>query len=194
MAVLNKAELDAQRESTYRRNKIPKNFERNSYELNQTESLDNIAGAISDGVVENIPVTDTITKLTTFNTNDTSENEVFRPDQANDKITLKGTGVYFVTLRFQGRWGVGEDLTFHVYINGVPNPITPFDFSAEGSGNNDPKVISITRFTYVVTTPMLVSGEADIEVFVESTTGTFSLDQDKVNFGVELSPLTFNSL
>lgn len=169
-----------------------------SSEINtdQVESLQSYPGVITDNgiTIDNINITGTPTKLTTFSVNSTSPNTVLESDQVNSLIKVYEPALYFVTFRFYGQWSAGEDLKFEIYLNDSPNPITPVAFIQEGAGGSDPIIVSVTDIAYIVNSAAIGGTNAEISVYVSSTTGDFTVDQLGITFGAEYNPLSIRTV
>ena len=166
------------------------------FHVDLIESLKTYGGVISGAVVDNVEVTDVGSTWTEFDTNTTSENELLRPDFTTGIVAVKQPALYFITIRFNGQWPANEDLHFHVHVNGIENSITPIEFNKEGKGTTDPELVSVTDIPFVIDTAMISAGgtEADVTLFMSSSTGTFSVDQTTVTFGVRYSPLSIRTV
>ena len=167
---------------------------------NEMDSLAPYGGVMSDGVTEDIAVPAGVGNadaLDTFNNNDTPENALLRPDQANSVIHVKEPALYFFTTRFNGRWPTNVTLAFGIYVNGAINAVTPVAFQQKGQGLNDPILLSVTRVAFVINDAMIaagVGGEAQVQLFKWSTGAGFNMDQDDVTFGGEYNQLTIDAV
>ena len=163
------------------------------------DSLQSYAGVIQDGQVDDINMTATPVKWTNYTMNTTGPNDVLEANYQNGQVKVFEPGLYFVTLRFFGQWGGGEDLEFDIRKNDVqsPSPSTT-RFAVEGAGNNDPKAVSVTRIGFVVQTADIINqgdgNYATVSLWMASLTGTFNLDQLGVSLGVEYSPLSIRAV
>jgi hypothetical protein len=162
------------------------------------ESLQAYGGVMSGTAVDDVPATTTPTKVTTFTTNATSANLLLEADQANDMIAVLQSGLYRITLRFEGSWPAVEDLRLLVYVNGAPSTLTPFDFTVSGEGAGDPISLSFTSVAIIIQDADIAAGtggtQADVALYFGSDTGDFLVDQVKVTFGLEYNPLSINTV
>jgi hypothetical protein len=162
------------------------------------DSLQSYGGVIDDGVSVGNSITTTPTKWTNFSVNQTGPNQMLEADVANNRILVYEPALYFLTLRFQGKWAANEDLRFLVYVNGSPNPISPISFAAEGNGATDPKIVSVTDIAFLINSAMIAGGtggtQAEVELYFQSDSGTFNLDQDDITMGMESNPLSIRTV
>lgn len=157
------------------------------------DSLTDFASVLSGGPVSTIPVSATAVKWTHFNSIGIPENEVFRPDLPNDAIHVKIGCICLVNLRFFGIWGTNDNLRFDLRVNGASNVITPFTTpGVQGDGPGDEKPIAISAERFIITTADVTAGggEATLELYVDSTSGSFNVDQGKVGIQIQYVPLT----
>jgi len=209
MTILNRAELDSQIQAdllnflpTNGNNDITAEDVRNcltSITADQNDSLQAYAGSISGDVVEDIEIFNgevNAVQLTTFNSNDTTENDIFLPSFTNNQIRVKEPAVYFVSVLFNGMWGGTEDLSLGIYVNGVPNTSTPIVISDEGRGIADPLTVAATRLPFVINSAQISAGagSAAVEIYAWSTTGEFNLDQSSISLGMSYYPLTIRTV
>lgn len=161
-------------------------------------SIDPRAGVIVGGVQDNIPVTATPVKLAYFTVDAASDDVLFTADSANDEVLVHGNCRCPFTLRFQGKWAAGEDLTLELRINdAVPtNPSNIQTVTVEGKGATDPEAISFTAVNLTINDDDLTAGggSASVSVWISSTTGNFDLDQVQCTFGVSYTPYTIRSI
>jgi hypothetical protein len=167
------------------------------YNIDQVESLQSYAGVITGVVVDNVTVTDAGADWTEFSSNSTSENVLIKPEFAAGTVRVKEPALYFVTVRFNGAWAANENMVFHVHVNGADNPYTEIEFSQEGAGAGDPVLVSVTDMAFIVNSSMVAAGGgsgAAITLFISSSSGTFTVDQTKVTFGVKYNPLSIRTV
>lgn len=161
-------------------------------------SLQSYPGVIDGDAVAGISITATPANIASFNSNATTANELLEADQANDRIKVFEPGLYFITLRFNGSWAANEDLTFELFVNGAANPITPATYTQEGQGAADPIVVSITDIAFIINSSMIAAGPggtfAELELYVSSATGTFTVDQTSIQLGAEYNPLSIRTV
>jgi len=200
MTILNEAELKANNDAWFTTNGagLITGANLNTFNIDLIESLQSYPGVISDGLVAGNNITATPTKWTNFTTNDTSPNTIFEADQANSLIKVFEPCLTFITFRFNAQWPANEDLISEIYVNGAPNPITPASVTKEGKGATDPELISVTDIAYVINSAMIAAGPggayAEIELFLSSATGPFTLDQIDVLIGAEYNPLSIRTV
>lgn len=196
MTVLNQPELEAQI-ATINDGGANTAAEVRSVFQDMLDSLQSYGGVIKDGQLENISISSTPRKWVEYTQDITSPNDILEADFTNGRVLVKEPGLYYVTLRFFGKWNTGEDLGFELRVNGVANPLTPVKFETEGKGASDPETISVTRIGFVVNSAMVAGGpggNAAIELYADSQTGTFNVDQEGITLGVEYNPLSIRTV
>lgn len=150
-----------------------------------TDSTFPYAGVISDGNVPGISVSATKVKHTDYTTNNTSENDLFKPDQTNGQVQVKDSGLFVAYISFTGQWAANEDLSFEVFLNGVATGVIA---TIEGLGVSDPQNLLMARRAFVVPAAAIGAidpGVANIDIRHFSTTGSFTLEQLDIVFDVE---------
>jgi hypothetical protein len=200
MAILNQAEIEALIASRFADNNAgditPADI-RNHFQDN-LDSLQAYGGVMSGTTASNVPATTTPTKVTTFTVDATSANPLLEADQVNDLVKVKESGLYRITLRFQGAWPAVEDLKLLVYTNGAPSSLTPFSFVQVGQGAANPLTLSYTSVAFIVQDADIAAGpggtHAEVELFFGSDTGDFVVDQVQITFGLEYSPLSIGTV
>jgi hypothetical protein len=160
------------------------------------DSLQSYGGVITDGVVNDIQVTDAGAKWTNFVTNSTSANAVLEADADNDRILVKQPALYFVAFQFLGSWPTNEDLQFEIYVNNAANPSTPIVLPSAGRGAGNPNIVSIAEAAFIVNASMIAAGggQAAVTLNAKSLTGTFEVDQTDVTLGLRYNPLSIGTV
>jgi len=162
------------------------------------QSLQSYGGVLSDGNVVDIGITENPVLWTHYTDAPTSPNLLLEANLASNLIRVKEPALYFLTFRFQGSWAANEDLKFLMYVNGVPNVITPVQIEQEGQGASDPIILSVTDIAFIVNSAMIAAGPggnyAEVGVFASSDTGPFDVDQEAITFGLEYNPLSIRTV
>jgi len=155
------------------------------------DSTSSTFGGIGGGSTPALEVTATPTKIADFSADTTPANDLFTPDAANDRIIVKDPCAVFVNFRLAGMWPAVEDLTVEIYLNGVPNPMGPISLTQEGAGAADVQNVAISGRGFVINQAAIDesiysnAGEAIIEMFWSSDTGTFDVDQLEVALNLQ---------
>ena len=160
------------------------------------DSLQSYGGVMSGGVVGGFSVTTTPTVFPAMlDTNATSANLLLEADHANDQIKVFENGRYEITLRFSGTWPATGELTFLVYVNGIANTFTPFEFAQEG--NSSDQSLSFTAVTFLINDAMIAAGPggayASVQLYLAMDT-TRTLSQVSLTFGVSYGPLSIDTI
>jgi hypothetical protein len=159
------------------------------------DSLQSYGGVMSNGA-DTISATTTPTKVTTFSANNTSPNDLLEVDYTTGLIKVKEPGRYELTLRFQGVWGAVNELILEARLNGVANPITPLAVTQEGNGSD--LALSWTAVTFIVNSAAIAAGPggayAEVELFASAQTGSFSVTQNTITFGLAYGPLSIRTV
>jgi len=197
MTILNEAELKAKNDNLFQTGvqggvtaaKL------REYNVDQVESLQSYGSILIGAEVDNISVTNSGSNWTEY-THQAGSSALLQPTFFTGTISAFEPALYFVTIRFNGKWNAGEDLSLRVHVNGVENVMTPIELQQEGQGSNDPVLISATDMAFIVNSGMIAAGggQADITLFVSSTTGTFLVDQTTVTFGARYNPLSIRTV
>lgn len=145
------------------------------------------------GDIETFAVTTSPQKLTTFSDNDSSNNEIFEPDEANDRINVIDNCVVLYTILGNAEWPNNQDLIISVRVNGnvaaTGNPV-----ELGGGGTNKPRQIFGTGILLISQTLVDAgTGGANIEVFVEGESN-YDLDQLNITMALQYIDFTINTL
>jgi hypothetical protein len=161
------------------------------------DSLQAYAAVASGGPVTGFTVAETPTLYPDLlDANSTpSATPVLEADFANNQLKVFENGRYELTLRMQSSWTANKDITFLVYVNGIPNIFTPIAFTQEGIG--DSTALSFTAVTFLINSSMLiVQGDgtyAKIQLFLDADpTTTFT--QTSMTFGLSYGPLSIDTI
>jgi hypothetical protein len=165
----------------------------------QLDSQQSYGGVISGGPASTVPATTIPTKVTTFDTNDTpTPNALLEADHVNNMVKVFEPARYLVTLRFTAEWATTEDLKILVYVNGAPSLLTPLEYAQKGEGTGNPISKSFSRLTLIIQAADIAAGPggayAEVEAFFGSNTGDFTLEQVKLQLGVEYGPLSIRTV
>ena len=196
MSILNQDEIDVALEELFKTGSKPPSTRKLKEFLRDLVKSSKAYSVAMSGAADTFNITGTPTKFDNFTTNDaTKAAGLMEVDAANDRIRVFYPGLYYVTLRFNGSWNTGEDLTFEVRVNGAPHFATPFSYQKEGKGALDPELLSVTLYTFPLFSAFFAgTGYADIEVYLSSSTGAFSLSQISTILGVRYEPFTINTI
>jgi hypothetical protein len=198
MTILNETELKAKNQLLFQTGLVggTTTAKLREYNIDSIDSMQSYSGVIIGVVVDNVTVDNTGSVWTEFSHDGGAANQLISTDHSTGTLTVSEPGVYFVTVRFNGKWSAGEDLNFEVLVNGSSTPMTPVVFAQEGQGSSDPVLISVTDVELIVDSAMILAGagSADITLFVKSTTGTFDVDQTTVTFKVRYNPLSIRTV
>jgi hypothetical protein len=124
-----------------------------------------------------------------------SATPVLEADFANNQLKVFENGRYELTLRLQAEWTSNKNITFLVYVNGIPNAFTPLAFTQEGIG--DATAFSFTAVTFLINSSMIiVQGDgtyAKIQLYlVADPTTTYT--QTSMTFGLSYGPLSIDTI
>jgi hypothetical protein len=124
-----------------------------------------------------------------------SATPVVEADFANNQLKIFANGRYELTLRLQSQWTDNKNITFLVYVNGVPNPFTPIAFIQEGIGADT--AFSFTAVTFLINDSMvIVQGDgtyAKVQLFLDADSGT-TFTQTTLTFGLSYGPLSIDTI
>lgn len=191
MSIKNITELETDLENLFRTgHQLPKPTELKHYLRNLLESNKRYSLAMN-GSSDNFSVTATPTKFDNFTLDTATDGGILMSvDSATDRFIVEKAGMYFISLIFNGAWNGGEDLTFEVRVDGAVNFYNPVIFNQEGKGTNDPTLLAVTQVAFPLGSALFFGGPVDVELYLSSTTGTFSLTQISISMGIQYEPLT----
>ena len=198
MAILNEAELRAANETLFQTGVVGgiTAAKVREWNVDVIESDRSYRVVLSGGVVNGISVTNTGVIWDHYDASPYPSNALLTPDFVAGSISAFEPALYFATIRFNGKWPANEDLNFHLHVNGAENTSTPILFSKEGKGINDPELVSVTDLDFIITSAMVAAGAgaAKVELFISSTTGTFTLDQATVTLSLRYDPQSIRTV
>lgn len=120
---------------------------------------------------------DTFEKLATFSANNSANNEIFNPDQANNEIRVIENCVVQFNCELNGEWTNNNDLTMQIRINGVA-PFTSIPVVATGRGTGKKSTLRADGILVISGTAPLTQ---DVEVWVKGESA-FTITQDSLTF------------
>lgn len=106
----------------------------------ERDSGDTYAGIMS-GSGGTLSLTTSLSDVDTFSTNITPANDLFAPDQANNRIEVKEPCNVDCGVIFQGQWADNTDVTFELWVIDSNNPAPGIkhpgwiDITQSGSGS-----------------------------------------------------------
>lgn len=146
------------------------------------------------GDADTFAVTTSPQKLATFSDNDSTNNEIFEPDQANDRINVITNCILIYTVLVNAIWPNNQDLTLQVRVNGaIPSTGTPVTLG--GGGTNKTRQMFGTGILLInqsLVDAGLGSG-ANIEIYVDGESN-YDLDQLNVTMALQYISFTIDTL
>jgi hypothetical protein len=140
MAIYNKTELDGLAEGRF---VLGAKAESNVTKMkaqwaDERDSADTYGGVMS-GSAGTLNLTTSLSDVDTFDTDVTPDNELFAPDQVNDRIPIKSPCLLSCGIIFQGEWTANVDMTIELWVIDSNNPtgvkhISWVDITQSGSG------------------------------------------------------------
>jgi hypothetical protein len=197
MGIKNQAQLEVELENLFRTGTaLPKPTDIKQYLRDALESSRSYAVAAWGGA-DTFSITSTPTKFNHFSMDVAIDGaSLVKSDAANQKLVVTKPAHYALTLIMNAKWSTGEDLTIEVRIDGAANFYNPVEFHVEGKGTNDPELIAVSGVAFPIGS-LLVAGNGDsvdVEVYLSSTTGNFTLNQENFTMGLTYSPFTIHAL
>jgi hypothetical protein len=199
MTIRNQADLEAQIASRFADNldgDISEADIRDQF-TDHIESLQSYAAVCSGDAVTGFTVAETPTLYPDLlDTNSTpSATPVVEADFANNQLKVFENGRYEMTFRLQSEWTDNKNISFLVYVNGIPNIFTPIAFTQEGIGS--PTALSFTAVTFLINSAMIIfQGDgtyAKVQLFLDADSGT-TFTQTTLTFGLSYGPLSIDTI
>lgn len=193
MAILNEAELAAQRAIIFADNKIPKQFELADYSQDEVDSNGGYA-SVMIGANKVISATTTPTKFSVFDSSSIPDNPIFVTDAGNGTVKVQSNCRVVANIRGTFRYAQGTDLVIELYVGGAPSVITPLVSTQKGEGTSNPLTKSVSNFTFFVPESTFTAGESPIELYFSVLSGSDNVTIDSISLELSYDKYSIRTL
>jgi hypothetical protein len=121
---------------------------------------------------------------------DFDPDDIVVAQSVTDDIGINASGVFELSLRFNGEWSSNDELYLELRLNGnsfVPSPIFAGD---EGNGGTDPHPLVIPRSSVIIPAAD-IPGTISVWAWGDAA---FTVDQLTIGVGVRYVPLTIGTV